>query len=118
MQFSSLLLSATGLLAQAASGFYLLTASHPDLETLGYAKLFFDTTIACAVFHREGAYQYAAIDLIDGDIGNSFVLRKDDDGLDNLWPLTSRLGTSVQVRSPTPRTAKEGSINSLLSSAG
>lgn len=98
MQLSFLAVSATALLAQAASGFYLLNTTHAKFAQLGFAKVNFGRRYADVGFYPDDGRPYAAIDLeAEGDIGTSFVLRKAPLGRP-IWILLSRAAASIEVR--------------------
>jgi hypothetical protein len=102
MQLSSVFLSVTAFLAQAASGFYLLQATHDKLSDLGYAKVQFYGTQATVWFNNHVDAPFAPIHLdVGGDLGSGFVFRAQPlnyGPYENGWEMLSRAATSVEVR--------------------
>ncbi|KAK4149600.1 hypothetical protein C8A00DRAFT_37813 [Chaetomidium leptoderma] len=90
MQLSSLVLSATALLAGAASGFFLVS-DQPELSDLRAAKIDFIRGIPAPVgFYSSLALPPADINLVgSGEILSPFVLRNTNSGE---WLLSSQGG--------------------------
>ncbi|KAH6649455.1 hypothetical protein F5144DRAFT_624658 [Chaetomium tenue] len=82
MQLSSLFLSATSLLAQAASAKWILAASDPRLQPYPVAKVQADTEPAPIGFTLSTNRPLAEITIgYGGDIGPDFYLRQMDSGM-------------------------------------